>query len=354
LLLKAVDAPARRADANDLPKAPASRSVFRGWAAVLSAPAAAAVALAVHQLLPDRPDALKLADPYAGLYPLLLQGLFAAGLLLAAGHGLWRRLRPWARHYGPLLAGALGWLCLWDLTTLKTEWLPYGYLTYCPYPGLVLQELAKNLGKSLLLDVVHSLRLLLSGYVVGVSLGLLSGVLMGWFRGVRYWGMPVMKLLGPLPATALVPVAMMISPVFGHDLFYAQILLVAFAVWFPVTMLTTSGIRNVPSSYFDVARTLGAGRLYLIFRVAIPAALPTIFIGLFMGLVVSFLTFAVAETVGAKHGLAYFIEEKKSSVQYASVYGTLMILAVLCSTLLTLLFKVRDRVLRWQKGVIQW
>ena len=56
------------------------------------------------------------------------------------------------------------------------------------------------------------------------------------------------------------------------------------AVWFPVTMLTSSGIANVPVSYLDVARTLGAGRRYLIFRVAIPAAMPSIFLGLFMGL----------------------------------------------------------------------
>ena len=48
-------------------------------------------------------------------------------------------------------------------------------------------------------------------------------------------------------------------------------------------MLTSSGIANVRLSYLDVARTLGAGRWYLIFRVAIPSALPNIFIGLFMG-----------------------------------------------------------------------
>ena len=55
--------------------------------------------------------------------------------------------------------------------------------------------------------------------------------------------------------------------------------IIALAVWFPVTMLTASGISNTRASYLDVARTLGAGRAYLIFRVAIPAAMPNIFIG---------------------------------------------------------------------------
>src|SRR5947199_6437795 len=98
--------------------------------------------------------------------------------------------------------------------------------------------------------------------------------------------MPAMKLIGPIPATALIPVVMTI----WKESFPGSVALIAFAVWFPVTLLTSSGIANVRVSYLDVARTLGAGQPYLVFRVAIPAALPNIFIGMFVGLTVSFLT----------------------------------------------------------------
>ena len=131
-------------------------------------------------------------------------------------------------------------------------------------------------------------------------------------------------------------------------------MLIALAVWFPVTMLTSSGIANVPVSYLDVARTLGAGRSYLIFRVAIPAALPSIFIGLFMGLGASFLTLIVAETVGVKSGLGWYLKWQQGYMEYAKVYAALVIMAAFFSSLMTLLFKVRDRVLGWQKGVIRW
>jgi NitT/TauT family transport system permease protein len=119
-------------------------------------------------------------------------------------------------------------------------------------------------------------------------------------------------------------------------------------------MLTASGIANVRVSYLDVARTLGAGRAYLVFRVAIPAALPSIFIGLFMGLGASFLTLIVAETVGAKAGLGWYIDWAKIWADYAKVYAALAIMAVFFSAIMTVLFKVRDRVLVWQKGVIKW
>ena len=104
----------------------------------------------------------------------------------------------------------------------------------------------------------------------------------------------------------------------------------------------------------DVARTLGAGRAYLIFRVAIPAAMPNIFIGLFMGLGASFLTLVVAESVGVRAGLGWYVQWAQGWAEYGKVYAALVIMAAFFSTIMTLLFKVRDRVLVWQKGTIKW
>jgi NitT/TauT family transport system permease protein len=104
----------------------------------------------------------------------------------------------------------------------------------------------------------------------------------------------------------------------------------------------------------DVARTLGAKPGFLIYRVAIPAAMPSIFIGLFMGLGTSFLTLINAETVGVKSGLGWYVAWAQGWAEYGKVYGALVIMAAFFSTIMTLLFKLRDRVLVWQKGVIKW
>src|SRR6478736_3303156 len=114
------------------------------------------------------------------------------------------------------------------------------------------------------------------------------------------------------------------------------------------------GISNTRASYLDVARTLGAGRAYLIFRVAVPAAVPNIFIGLFMGLGASFLTLVVAESVGVKSGLGWYVSRAQGWAEYGKVFAALVIMAAFFSTVMTLLFKLRDRVLVWQKGMIKW
>jgi NitT/TauT family transport system permease protein len=119
-------------------------------------------------------------------------------------------------------------------------------------------------------------------------------------------------------------------------------------------MLTSAGIASVRLRYLDVARTLGAGEGYLLFYVALPSALPNIFIGMFMGLGASFLTLIVAEGVGVQAGLGWYLGNHKGTMEYAQMYGVLMIMAIFFSTLITLLFKLRAWMLQWQIGVVKW
>jgi NitT/TauT family transport system permease protein len=339
----------------DAPHIPASRpgAVERTAGPRLAAIApclAALVAFLSHEFLSDsQPSPMSSTDAlaaWANPYPVLLETIFAIGFFVVGAQWVEPRLRQAAGHYGPLVAAAIMGTCCWDLATLKFGWLP---LPYFPGPDMVLAGMIDD--RAVLLDSTYSsLRLLLSGYSLGVAAGLTSGLLVGWSRRARYWGMPLLKLLGPIPATAFVPLAMILF----HSAFLAGTALIALAVWFPVTMLTASGVANVPASYFDVARTLGAGRRYLIFRVAVPAALPSVFIGLFMGLGASFLTLIVAETVGVQGGLGWYLKWQQGYAEYSKVYAAIVIMAVFFSSLMTLLFKLRDWLLGWQKGLIRW
>jgi NitT/TauT family transport system permease protein len=326
---------------------------YRGFRAVVVAlmpPAAALLAWGMHRYLPDR-QLLPMSwmdelPDWQHPYPVLLLILLALLATFAVAQWVWRPLRPWGQYYGPLATGWIVVFALWDLLTVKLNWLT---LPYYPGPDTVFGGMVED-WTILLRSAAHSLLLLSTGYLTGVTVGLTTGVLIGWFPRVRYWGMPVLKVVGPIPATALVALVMTLS----RESFVCGVGLIAFAVWFPMTMLTASGIANVRISYLDVARTLGAGRLYLIFRVAIPAAMPSIFIGLFMGLGASFLTLSVAEAVGVQAGLGWYLKWQQGYMEFAKVYGVLIIMSVFFSGIMTLLFKLRDWVLGWQKGIIRW
>lgn len=318
-----------------------TRSSSTPWRILLALPVASAIALGVHLLL-----AGKIMPVEASSYTILLGAVLGLSIAGAALQGVWAGLRRWMRETSPVVAAAFVLLTLWEVVTVGLGWLP---MPYFPGPAGVLQNLIND--RALIFDSTwHSLLLLISGYLLGVMAGLVTGVCIGWFDFARYWGMPVLKVVGPIPATAWIPLAMVVSP----NSTVSATALIALAVWFPVTMLTASGISNTRASYLDVARTLGASRAYLIFRVAIPAAMPNIFIGLFMGLGASFLTLVVAENVGVKSGLGWYVQWAQGWAEYGKVYAALVIMAAFFSTIMTLLFKVRDRVLVWQKGVIKW
>src|SRR6266436_7444814 len=307
----------------------------------LAVPGASLITFGIHLLFSKKAPPLETHS-----YMLLFWEILGVSIVLAILRSVWTGLRRWMRHMWPIFTAAILLLGVWDAITLGFHLLP---LPYFPGPAAVLRSLISD--RVLLLDSTwHSLVLLLSGYMVGVLVGLISGICIGWSTPIRYWGMPMLKVVGPIPATAWIPLAMVVSP----SAFVSAAGLIALAVWFPVTMLTASGISNTRAAYLDVARTLGAGRTYLIFRVAIPAAVPNIFIGLFMGLGASFLTLVVAESVGVKSGLGWYVSWAQGWAEYGKVFAALIIMAAFFSTLMTLLFKIRDRLLVWQKGIIKW
>lgn len=327
----------RSATANRAPRKWNARAI----AGTLAIPVASLLALALHYKLADHA-----LSPVTHSYPTLLLALLAASVLAAIVQPFWPAFRSWFLQIAPLVAAATLALCAWEIITLKAALLP---IMYFPPPERVIQTLLDDY-RQLLDSAWHSLLLLLSGYFAGTICGLFSGITIGWSRQARYWGMPLLKIVGPIPATAWIPMALIIFPQSN----LSGIALIALAVWFPVTMLTASGVSNTKASYLDCARTLGAGRWYLISRVAIPAAMPSIFIGLFMGLGASFLTLLVAESTGVRSGLGWYIDWARNYSDYTKVFAALVIMALFFSTLMTVLFKMRDRVLVWQKGVIKW
>ena len=103
-----------------------------------------------------------------------------------------------------------------------------------------------------------------------------------------------------------------------------------------------------------VARTLGANGRFLVLKVAIPAALPHVFVGLFMGLGASFAVLVVAEMLGVKAGLGWYLQWAQGWASYGNMYAALLVMALMCSGLITLLFRVRDHLLAWQRGLVRW
>ena len=198
--------------------------------------------------------------------------------------------------------------------------------------------------------VLYSLRLLLLGIICGGTVGVVTGIIIGWSKRVNYWIAPITRFIGPLPTAIWIPISLLIFP----NLLSASVFIVALTMWFPTNIQTMSGIQNVKKGYYDVADTMGASTLYQIIHIAIPAAAPQIFVGIFSGVTASFISLMLAELMGSRYGIGWYINWKQQIMAYSNVWSALFLLALICYLTLQVLFALRRKFLGWQEGIIRW
>lgn len=308
-----------------------------------SAILSALLAIQVHVRMPN--SVLQPATPQ----PYFLYLLYIALAVFVLLYLLSFFLKPVADKLdqtGPLLAGGVLLLNIVNIVCSKLALLP---VLFFPSLDRVFGVYVSD-WELLLKCIGSSGKLLIIGFSIGAVIGFGTGILVGFNKKAAYWFNPFVKIIGPIPATSWSP---LVLSLFSTS-YQAAVFMIALSVWFPITVMTSNGIQNVQQTYFEVADTLGAGKLWKVFKVGIPAALPGVFLGFFYATTGSFVTLVTAEMFGCKLGIGWYLNWQKSMMLYANVYAGLILLAVLCNLIITLLFRVKDRLLLWQKGVIKW
>src|SRR5205807_577792 len=130
-------------------------------------------------------------------YNWFLDLILCAAILATVVQPFLAPLREWMVRLCPIIAVGVVVLSVWDVITTGFHWLP---LPYFPGPAGVLAGMLED--RNVLLESTwYSLILLLGGYALGVIVALITGICIGWFAEARYWGMPLLKVVGPIPAT---------------------------------------------------------------------------------------------------------------------------------------------------------
>jgi NitT/TauT family transport system permease protein len=183
----------------------------------------------------------------------------------------------------------------------------------------------------------------LAGFVLGACTALLLGSLIAQFRVMDRILYPYIVAFQAVPKVALAPLLVIW---FGFGL-ESKILMTAVIAFFPILVNTVAGLRTVDQDRIDLMSALNASRWQTFRYVRLPSALPFIFAGLDVGIVLSVIGAIVGEFVGANGGLGYLLLVYNSELRIAAVFAVLVILGALGITLHAIVQVVQRRVMFW-------
>ncbi len=214
---------------------------------------------------------------------------------------------------------------------------------FLPAPSAILKQLFVMVRSGeLFIHIGVSMGRMIAGFSLACVVGVLLGVTMAWFRLIDRIFEPLIDLMRPLSPLAILPLAILWLGIGA----YSKIFIIFYGALFPILLNTYAGIKGVDRVTVDAARTLGATRLELLFKVAIPSALPIILTGVRIGSTIAMIVVVASEMVAASAGLGYLI------LTAEQVYRTEeMFVGILCISLLG--FGL-DRLIKYIRGKITW
>lgn len=159
-------------------------------------------------------------------------------------------------------------------------------------------------GASLWANIWASLKIALGGYAVGVLIGVPLGVGMAWSRRFEMFAKPIFDIIRPVPALAWIPLMILWLGI-GYA---SKVGIIFFAAFLSATINSYTGIKQTRQVHLWVGRTFGASNRQMLFKIAIPTALPMIFTGLRLALGSSWVALVAAELLAATRGLGYMIQ----------------------------------------------
>lgn len=219
-----------------------------------------------------------------------------------------------------------------------------------PSPMAVVDALRRlsggYLGSSLVAHLEASLSVVLTGYLAAVLVGVSLGVAMAWLRPLDVIFGPLISILRPIPPPAWIPLAILW---FGIGL-PGKAFVVFVSTITPCLINSYVAIKQVPPSLISAARTLGASRTDLLFRVAVPSGLPLIANGMRIALGTAWATVVAAELVVATAGFGFIIMSGYRNFE-SDIMAAGIVAVALTGFAIDLLFqRAEKRVFDWCDG----
>jgi ABC-type nitrate/sulfonate/bicarbonate transport system permease component len=181
------------------------------------------------------------------------------------------------------------------------------------------------------------------GFALAIVGGVVLGLLIGSSRTLLDATSVVIEFLRPIPAVALIPVAMLF---FGLGLPMIRFV-VAYAALWPILINTLYGVRGSDRMFDDVARTSGLSRPGRLVRVTLPAALPSVATGIRVSATIALLVGVTAEFVAGTEGIGAYMQRQQAAFRLPEMYSAVVLVSLLGYAINLVLRAAERRAVFW-------
>jgi sulfonate transport system permease protein len=253
---------------------------------------------------------------------------------------------PRLARAAPILAAAalpVALLALWRLAAAR-EWVSPLVL---PPPAVVGQTLRELWGDGTIpSSLAVSAGRVARGFGLGGAIGLTLGTALGLSSTFRAWVQPTVLAVYQVNVMAWIPLLIL---VFGIDE-ELKTAAIAYATVLPITINTAKGIAGIPPGWLELARVHELRRHEVAWRIALPAALPSLFTGLRSGLGAAWMSLVVVEMVASSEGVGFLVVWGRQLFQLDVVLAAIVVIGLTGLALDLALSAVERRLRLWHRA----
>jgi NitT/TauT family transport system permease protein len=256
-----------------------------------------------------------------------------------------RALRQ-ARQFGLAMVVPLALLAFWHLAVAA------GMTRLIPSPAEVAEYMVDfawggiwddAFSATLHLHLIASASRVYGGFALAALVAVPLGLLIGRVVLVRQMLDPFLQLMRPIPVTAWLPLSMILFGLGPKSAFF----LVFLGAFYPILLNTVFGVKNVEPRLFEAAAMLGCRGNAQFFKVVLPAALPSIFTGLRLGLGLAWFVIVVGEMTGVPQGLGAVIMDGRTLSRTELVICGMIVIGLAGYVSDRIVVAIMNRLLRW-------
>jgi sulfonate transport system permease protein len=251
---------------------------------------------------------------------------------------------------GGALLPVLSFFLLWEAVSWLNMSINLINPIFLPAPSMVILRGIQMAQDGLIIgSILSSTYRIVTGYILGSIFAIFLGILMTRFIKIEKWFGPILNMIGPIPALALLPLFIIWFGI-GE---IPKVLLIAWTTFIPVLTYALDGLKSVNIIIIRSALSLGASNRGLFRKVILPSALPNIFVGLQVSLALAFSALVVSEMMGAKAGLGYLIVDARNFFKISDMFVAIILIGIEYSIISMLLKSLERKITKWRKGGLQ-